>query len=110
VGWVTQFPQAITAMTTSSAKPMAPANLSISIENGLVILNWDDVTQDVLGNPIVPSYYEVFVGDYPDFICNFDTLICTVNESYLELAEIVDYADRLFFKVIAHVGMIRSTK
>jgi hypothetical protein len=110
VGWVTQFPQVITAMTNSSAEPMAPANLTISIVNGLLILDWDDVTQDILGNPIVPSCYEVFVGDNPEFICNFDSLISTVNESYLELEDIVEYADRLFFKVIALTGMIRTTK
>ena len=110
VGWITQYPQVITAMTTSSAEPEAPENLSISIVDGLLILNWDDVTQDVLGNPIIPSYYEVFVGDHPDFICNFDSLIATVNESYLELDDVVDYADRLFFKVIAHIGMIRNGK
>jgi len=110
VGWVTQYPQIITAMTTSFAEPEAPENLSISIVDGLLILNWDDVTQDVLGNPIIPSYYDVFVGDHPDFICNFDSLIATVNESYLELDDVVDYADRLFFKVIAHIGMIRNGK
>jgi len=110
VGWITQYPQVITAMTTSSAEPEAPENLSISIVDGLLILNWDDVTQDVLGNPIIPSYYEVFVGDHPDFICNFDSLIATVNESYLELDDVIDYADRLFFKVIAHIGMIRNSK
>ena len=110
VGWVTQYPQIITAMTTSFAEPEAPENLTISVSNSLVILNWDDVTQDVLGNPIIPSYYEVFVGDHPEFICNFDSLIATVNESYLELADVVDYADRLFFKVVAHIGMIRNSK
>lgn len=110
VGWVTLYPQVITAMTTSFAEPEAPENLTISIVDGLLILNWDDVTQDVLGNPIIPSYYEVFVGDYPEFACNFDSLISTVNESYLELADVVDSADRLFFKVIAHIGMIRYDK
>lgn len=109
-GWISQYPHTITAMTTSVAKPQAPKNITISIDDGLLILNWDDVTQDILGNPIVPSYYEVFVSDCPDFSCTFDTLIATVTESYIELADIVDYADRLFFKIIAHIGTIRNNK
>lgn len=109
-GWTTEYPQVITAMTTSSAEPKTPENLSVSIVDGLLILDWDDVTEDVLGNPIVPSYYAVYVGDHPYFTCNFDSLIATVNESYLELADVVEYADRLFFKVIAVTGMIRKAK
>jgi len=109
VGWSTQYPNVITSMTTSSAAPMAPDNIVISVTGNQLILDWGDVTLDVLGNPIVTSHYEVYVGDTFDFPCNFDTLIGTVELSFLELSDVVEYADRLFFKVVAVSGAIRSS-
>ncbi len=107
IGGSFEYPEIITAMTSSSAPPETPDNLTVEISEGLIILDWDDVAVDIFGNNIVISYYEVYVGDYPDFECNFDSLIGTVNESYLELPDVVEYADKLFFKIRANSGMIR---
>lgn len=107
IGGSFEYPEIITAMTSSSAPPETPDNLTVEISEGLIILDWDDVIVDIFGNNIVISYYEVYVGDHPDFECNFNSLIGTVNESYLELPDVVEYADKLFFKIRANSGMIR---
>jgi len=110
VGWITQYPAIITSMTTSVAAPMAPDNVVISIIGDQLILDWDDVTIDIQGNAIVPSYYEVYVGDTPDFICTYDTMVGTAEQSHMELYDVVEYADKLFFKVVAVSGAIRSSE
>ena len=110
IGGSFEYPDIITAMTSSSAPPETPDNLTVEISEGLIILDWDDVIVDIFGNNIVISYYEVYVGDYPEFECNFNSLIGTVNESYLELPDVVQYADKLFFKIRANSGMIRRTR
>lgn len=66
------------------------------------------MTDDIEGNPIIISAYSVFVGDVPDFECSIDAYIASVSEPYLELEGVVEYAERLFFKVIAESGSIRS--
>ncbi|MDP2172452.1 MAG: fibronectin type III domain-containing protein [Candidatus Cloacimonadaceae bacterium] len=107
-GLSTHYPSVITAMTTSSTQPASPQNVDLTVAGSLLIIDWDDVTTDVLGNLIGISYYEVHVGDNPNFMCSSESLISTVTESTLTLTDVVDYADRLFFKVIAVSGTIRN--
>lgn len=110
VGWVAQFPSVITAMTTSSAPPQTPQNLSIIVQGQLLLLDWDDVTLDTQGNPITVDGYQVYVGDTPDFECNNDSLIATVSVSNLTLEDVVEYVDRLFLRIIANSGSIRTER
>ncbi|MCK9584942.1 MAG: FG-GAP-like repeat-containing protein [Candidatus Cloacimonetes bacterium] len=110
VGWINQYPQTITGMTSSSYPPQMPQNLLLSVLGYDLLLTWDDVTTDTFGNPIEISYYEVHVGDQPYFDCNPDTLIATLEETELTLEGVAEFADRLFFKVIAVSGMIRISK
>lgn len=110
VGWISQYPQVITGMTTSSNPPMMPQNLALSVSGHDLLLNWDDVTTDTFANPIEISYYEVHVSDEPYFDCSFDTLIASMEESELFLEGVAEFADRLFFKVIAVSGAIRLSK
>lgn len=110
VGWVAQYPVVVTAMTTASAPPQSPQNLSVIVQEQLLLLDWDDVTIDTLGNPITIDGYQIHVGDNPDFECNNDSLIATVSVSHLELEDVVDYVDRLFFRIIATSGSIRSER
>lgn len=107
-GNITQHPNVITGMTSSSAPPLAPQNLSIAIEGSLLTLDWDDVTLDQLGNPITVSCYEVHASGHPYFGCSNETLLDTVLTSELLLDGVSEYGDRLFFKVIAVTGAIRG--
>ena len=79
-----------------------------SIQNDLLALDWEDVTHDIMGNPITISYYEVHVSNQPYFECTPDTQLQTVQVSHLSLEGLTEYADRLFFKVIAVSGAIRD--
>jgi hypothetical protein len=110
VGWISQYPEFITGMTGSSYPPMMPQNLMLLVSGNDLLLNWDDVTTDTFGNPIEISYYEVHVSDEPYFECSVDTLVDSMEESELSLEGVAEYADRLFFKVIAISGAIRLRK
>ncbi|MDD3562656.1 MAG: fibronectin type III domain-containing protein [Candidatus Cloacimonetes bacterium] len=110
VGWISQYAQLITGMTTSSYPPMMPENLVLSVSGHDLLLNWDDVTTDTFSNPIEISYYEVHVSDEPYFDCSFDTLIDSMEESELLLEGVAEFAERLFFKVITVSGAIRLSK
>ncbi|MCK9610857.1 MAG: FG-GAP-like repeat-containing protein [Candidatus Cloacimonas sp.] len=105
-GWITQYPNIITGMTTSSAPPSSPQNIVLTISGTDIFLDWDDVTTDTMGNPLQISYYEVYVSDQPYFDCNFDTLIGTIDVSEMFLEGASEYAERLFFKVKAISGAI----
>ena len=105
-GWITQYPNVITGMTTSSAPPSAPQNLVITITGTDILLNWDEVTTDTMGNSLQISYYEIYVSDQPYFECDFDTLIGSTEVSEIFLEGAAEYADRLFFKVKAISGAI----
>ncbi len=108
-GWITQHPSVITAMTSSASQPMQPQMVVVSIQNDLLTLDWEDVTHDVMGNPITISYYEVHVSNQPYFECSPDTQLQTVLVSQLALEGLTEYAERLFFKVIAVSGTIRDS-
>jgi|GEM_PF-803781 len=106
VGHITQYPQVITAMTSSSAIPMTPQNLVLTVSGYDIMLNWDEVTLDTSQNPINISYYEVYVSDQPYFECNIDNLLCTTETPGLFLEGAAEFADRLFFKIKAVSGAI----
>jgi len=107
-GWVTAFPEEITSMTSATDAPLAPQNLILSIQGDQLVIDWADVNTDIFGNPIGISYYEVYVGDQPYFVCDNESLLTTVSVSSLTLEGVIAYADRLFFKIVAVSGSIRS--
>ncbi len=106
VGHITQYPQVISAMTSSSAIPMTPQNLVITVSGYDIMLNWDAVTLDTSQNPTNISYYEVYVSDQPYFECNIDNLLCTTETPGLLIEGGAEYADRLFFQIKAVSGAI----
>jgi len=93
-------------MTSSSAIPMTPQNLVLTVSGYDIMLNWDEVTLDTSQNPINISYYEVYVSDQPYFECNIDNLLCTTETPGLFLEGAAEFADRLFFKIKAVSGAI----
>lgn len=106
LGNITQHPDEITGMTTPPAAPKAPENVVLEFVEGQLRLSWDDVIQDVEGDPVAISYYAVYIGDHPDFECDFDSLYdyCEDNEYFFPLG--TEMADCLFFKVIAVSGSV----
>ncbi len=88
------------SLTTAFPLPMAPQNLVIDVVGNDVILDWDPVTHDDLGNPISIDFYEVYSGSVPQFECGLDTLVGTVLTPGLTLSGLAGSADRAFFKVV----------
>lgn len=107
-GWMAAFPEEITAMTSASAAPLAPQNVTLSVEGDQLLIDWDDVTTDIYGNPIGISYYGVYIGEQPYFACNEESLLVTTTGSSIALDNILEYVDRIFFKIVAVSGAIRS--
>ncbi len=85
--------------------PKAPQNLSIAITGDHLTLDWDEVTEDIDGNPIQISYYEVFFSDEPYFECSMDNYYDSYIAPPISLDYIVGYVDRLFVKVRAVTGI-----
>ncbi|MDD2332641.1 MAG: hypothetical protein PHI68_08325, partial [Candidatus Cloacimonetes bacterium] len=83
-------------------------NLTLSIQGDQLVIDWAEVDTDIFGNPISISCYEVYVGDHPYFVCDNESLLTTVSESSLTLDGVIAYADRIFFKIVAVSGAIRS--
>lgn len=108
-GWITPHPAVITAMTSSEHQPMQPQAVIVSIQNDILTVDWEDVTHDIMGNPVTISFYEVHVSNQPYFICTPDTQLQTVLVSQLAIDGLTEYADRLFFKVIAVSGAFRGS-
>lgn len=88
--------------------PKAPQNLSIAITGDQLILDWEEVTEDIEGNPIQIDYYEVFFSDVPYFECGPENYFDSYIAPPISLDYIVEYVDRLFVKVRAVTGAIRS--
>ncbi len=72
------------------------------------MLYWDAVNEDTLGNPIEVSAYHIYLGNHPYFDCNFDSYFFSTPQCSIEMEYIVEYVDRLFFKVIAEAGAVRK--
>jgi chitodextrinase len=107
-GNAAQYPQVINAMTTSSAPPSAPVNMTVQISGNNILLDWDDVTTDENNFVITISYYIVYAGDTPDFECNPEAMIDMCTQSEYSMTDVVDSVDRVFFKVKAISGSIRQ--
>lgn len=88
------------SLSTPIPLPMAPQNLVIDVVGNDVILDWDPVTHDDLGNPISIDFYEVYSGSVPQFECGLDTLAGTVITPGLTLFGLAGTADHAFFKVV----------
>jgi hypothetical protein len=107
VGNISQYPVIINAMTTSSAIPSTPEQVSLQIEGNNVRLTWDEVTTDVNANTIAISYYDIYAGETPDFECNPDNLIGTSLTPEFLLEDVTGTLYLIFFKIKAVSGSIR---
>lgn len=103
-GHTTAHPTLLTAVTSYSAPPSVPLNLSLVISGDDVMLSWDSVNTDSLGVPINISGYKLYVGDHPSFECDANSWITDLTDTYILLEDVALFADRLFFKVTASTG------
>jgi hypothetical protein len=63
----TSFDQSQNPFSIGYVPPAAPQNVSVEIVNDRdAVITWDEVTQTILGTPIVPSAYLVLFNQSPD--------------------------------------------
>lgn len=93
---ITAAPQAPSGMP-----PAAPENLTVSINGDLLYLDWNTVTEDVLGNPITVLEYNVYAAELPYFDCTDEYLYTVTSDHSLVLEDLVGDINHLFFKVTA---------
>lgn len=97
------------SLLTELIKPLAPQNLSIQRLAEDIMLDWDAVIQDELGNPVTISHYLVYADDTPDFVCSPDKLVATVTSPGITLIGLADTHSKSFFKVTAFRSLVTST-
>ena len=93
---ITAAPQAPSGMP-----PAAPENLTVSINGDLLYLDWNTVTEDILGNPITVLEYNVYAAELPYFDCTDEYLFTVTSDHSLVLEDLVGDINHLFFKVTA---------
>ncbi len=87
------------AIYTPPGDPRAIDDLTIEIDNTDVLLDWTAITEDVNGNPITVSYYNIYRGMEAD---GSDAVIIdtTTNDSYTDTGAASD-STRYFYNVRA---------
>ncbi len=92
------------SLSTSLPVPAAPENVSVTIDGINVILSWSPVTSTISGYPINVSYYNVYAGNTPDFICDYSTLAGSSPSTQISFSGWFPNDQHKFFKVIAIVS------
>jgi len=87
--------------TSSDIVPMQPQNMILSVSDQDLTLSWTPVTQDINGNPITVNQYMIYLSDTPYFPLDESTYFDTVDSSSFVLEGVVEFIDRLFFRVVA---------
>lgn len=87
--------------TSSAVIPLAPQNVSVTINGSDLLLSWDPVTEDIYGNPITIDQYLIYISEIPDFPIDGSTYYDTVHTNSCLFEGITDFVDKLFLRVIA---------
>jgi hypothetical protein len=91
------------AIMAGGAAPSAPVMLSLARIGNDMILNWNDVTTDVLDNPITVTGYLIYADINPYFVISPSTLIGTSTvSSYTHTNGALN--SHMFYRVVAVVG------
>lgn len=80
--------------------PMAPDNITISIDNDSILVSWDAVTQSIYGTPLEPDYYIVFYNGGSDVNGTYYYLDYSDGLSYIHDG-VLQHSDHFFYKVRA---------
>jgi len=84
--------------------PMMPENIQIQTSGEDIILNWNPVTEDIQGNPITVTGYNIYASDQPDLVPDIGYLIdVSPTNSYTHIG-ITPFVDRIFYIVTAITG------
>lgn len=80
--------------------PASVVNLIIEINNGDVILSWDEVETTVFGNPLTVDGYNIYTSNSPH--TEFEFFVSTIDTTYIH-EDVAITGDKLFYKVAAYV-------
>ncbi|HQB50343.1 MAG TPA: PKD domain-containing protein [Candidatus Cloacimonas sp.] len=91
----------ISAIYITELPPKLPENIQIQASGEDVILTWDPVTEDIQGNPITVTGYNIYASDCPDLVPDIGYLIdVSPTNSYTHIG-ITPYVDTIFYIVTA---------
>ena len=97
------FSNQIWELTTLITIPAQPENLSVEIEETDIILAWDPVTTDILGNPLDIDFYNVYRADYAYFIPDSSNWIAAIEDTfYVDENALIN--DNFFYAVTSEVS------
>ena len=91
----------VTAVYSAGITPALPQNLQITLQGDDVILSWDPVTTDNMGNPITVAGYNVYASDLSDVVPDIGYLIDTATTAGYTHWGIAPFVDRIFYIVTA---------
>lgn len=81
--------------------PAEAQNLRITTQGADIILNWDAVNTDLLGNPISITGYRIYAAELPDFTPSEASLILESSSPTAILSPVANSHLRRFFRVTA---------
>jgi hypothetical protein len=84
-----------------NSKPQRPDNLDIELINNDVLLTWDAVTEDTLGNPVTVDHYRIFYSISNPAEDGFILLAALVEETAYLHQQAAEISDRAFYRIVA---------
>jgi len=80
------------------AAPLSPQEIILQELENDIILSWQPVVMDVIGNPLTVSSYLIYASDQPDFEAGPVYLIGTTDQTSFSINPV---QSRMFIKIIA---------
>ena len=102
VGWTNESYGGIYRyLDTSLTPPIDIENLCITIIDSIVSLNWEQISEDILGNTISNVEYQIHRSDFPYFIPDSLTLMEIVSDTvYIDSTVNVYSDDNYFYRIV----------
>jgi hypothetical protein len=88
-------------ISKGSSNPLPPQDLTITTQGSSVLLAWDQVEEDVNGNPVTIDFYEVHLLETADVTPSPYTVFATTSDTSLLIEDILLYMESSFFCVKA---------
>jgi len=92
---------------TISSLPSNPQNVSLTLSGNGMLLQWDPVVTDILGNPLAVSYYRIYAADHPFFSIGDASLLGTAFTNSFLVEDALAMGNRAFFQITAVAAGVR---
>ncbi len=84
--------------TSLHVLPISPQNISITMVGNSVQLNWEAVTQNLHGYPMIPDYYFVYISSNPmgGYVLSSVIAVNSAQHPFVAIG-----ADKMFYRITA---------